>query len=240
MTVLKETATGRSRPRSSTRVQPPTEVQVEDVNGDGHPDLVMDNEFFGSVSVMLNDGDGTFADRIDTTVGGSPMAVTAGDFNGDGKADLVTPNFGAVDVLEGNGDGTFAAPTSLPTGGTGTAYAATVGDFNKDGKLDIAVANYAPSDSVSILLGNGDGTFQAPLVTPIGDSPTDIRSAGNADGIPTLSSRRTPASRSRWGGVTDRAPGRWRPPPSPWPPSATSTATARPTSWPATAAGPRS
>src|SRR5439155_5003774 len=94
------------------------------------------------------------------------------DFNGGGKQELraadfradVAPN--ALSVLLGNGDGTFQAPRNFPVG-TGPV-SVTVGDFNGDGRLDLVVANWCTvasgcntGDTVSVLLGNGDGTFQA-------------------------------------------------------------------------------
>ncbi len=96
--------------------------------------------------------------------GTSAFAVATGDFNGDGKLDVVVANASSnnVSVLLGNGDGTFQAPVDYPTGSQPSSVA--VGDFNGDGKLDLAVANQnCPSfpcgaGSVSILLGNGDGT----------------------------------------------------------------------------------
>src|SRR5207249_8489811 len=91
--------------------------------------------------------------------------VAVGDFNGDGKPDLAAVGSANVSILLGKGDGTFQAPVSYGAGTNPVSVA--VGDFNGDGKLDLAVANEGlkamPTDSrcsVSVLLGNGDGTFQ--------------------------------------------------------------------------------
>ena len=99
-------------------------------------------------------------------VGTSPAAVVTGDFNGDGKLDIAVANTGSgsVSILLGNGDGTFKAAMNFNTGNSPSVVA--VGDFNGDGKLDLALFQPgAPQSlragSVSILLGNGDGTFQA-------------------------------------------------------------------------------
>src|SRR6267378_2390981 len=105
-----------------------------------------------------------------------PSGIAVGDFNGDGKADLAVVNFGDwnVYVLLGNGDGTFQAARSVyfaPGGGFPWSIAA--GDFNRDGKLDLAVSNYG-DNSLSVLLGNGDGTFQAPLTSPVGTNPAQV------------------------------------------------------------------
>src|SRR5204862_7891726 len=126
------------------------------LNGDGHPDLVT------ASSVLLGNGDGTF--RVGTDFYAGP-SVAIGDLNGDGRPDMVAPTNGepseelpAVRVRLGNGDGTFGPPT-----GFGMGYytgAAAIADFNADGRPDIAVAHSFDRETrVSVLLGNGDGTF---------------------------------------------------------------------------------
>src|SRR4029077_1641654 len=106
-----------------------------------------------------------FAPATSYPVGTSPAAVAVGDFNGDGKPDIAVANTGSsnVSILLGNGDGTFQSAVEFNAGNSPSTVA--VGAFNGDGKLDLAVfqrgSNGAPG-SVSILLGNGDGTFQTP------------------------------------------------------------------------------
>ncbi len=162
-------------------------VAVADVNGDGKLDLVVANQCIdvncanGSVSVLLGNGDGTFQPAVSYGSGGQTAdSVAIGDVNGDGKPDLVVANQcassnsctnGTVAVLLGNGDGTFQAAVSYWSGGVGGAYSVTVGDVNGDGKPDLVVANQCYDDTctnggVSVLLGNGDGTFQAAVCTP--------------------------------------------------------------------------
>jgi hypothetical protein len=126
---------------------------VGDFNGDGHLDLVTESD------VLLGEGDGSFR-RPMSYAGG---AVLAGDFNNDGKLDLVTHS----DVLLGNGDGTFQTPLPYPGGGTG----AVAGDFDGDGRLDLVVSLADPFGSqwtLSVLLGNGDGTFRLKSVDSTG------------------------------------------------------------------------
>jgi uncharacterized repeat protein (TIGR01451 family) len=106
-------------------------------------------------------------------VGTSPSAVVVADFNGDGKADIAVANSGSnnVSILLGNGDGTFKVAMNFDAGNSPSSIA--VGDFNGDGKLDLAVfqsgnSSNATTGALSILLGNGDGSFQTPKTTTLG------------------------------------------------------------------------
>ena len=106
-------------------------------------------------------------------VGTSPAAVAVGDFNGDGKLDIAVANTGSsnVSILLGNGDGTFQPAVNFNAGNSPTTIA--VGDFNGDGRLDLAVFQHGVTGvagSVSILLGNGDGTFQAPKTLALSEA----------------------------------------------------------------------
>src|SRR5262249_13774211 len=120
----------------------------------------------GKLNVLLGNGDGSFQPPRTYAAGFGPhnqyKFVTVGDFNGDGHLDLVMDNrSGTVSILLGNGDGTFGEERTYSVsvfGDSSPTSSVAVGDFNGDGHLDVAVACVS---AVSILLGNGDGTFQA-------------------------------------------------------------------------------
>ncbi len=147
-------------------------VVVGDFNGDGKLDLAVPNDTSNNMTVLLGNGDGTFAPapQSPVAVGVGPIWATAGDFNGDGKLDLAVANLASnnVTVLLGKGDGTFTpapgSPLSIP-GGVET-LGVVAGDFNGDGKLDLAVTS-AVSGSLTIFLGNGDGAFTLAPGSPI-------------------------------------------------------------------------
>src|SRR5262249_43179471 len=99
-------------------------------------------------------------------------SVAVADLNGDGKLDVLVANYcaksgctgGGVGVLLGNGDATFQPAQTYASGGKNVVSVA-VGDLNGDGSADVVVANACGEDAcggnVGVLLGNGDGTFQA-------------------------------------------------------------------------------
>jgi len=164
----------------------PSGIAVADFNSDGVADLAVTNEGDNTVSVFLGDGMGNFsaARGMPPTVGAEPFAVAVADFNGDGIADLVVTNYGdgTVSVLLGNGDGTFSAAPGMPPAVGVQPYGVAVADFNGDGFADLAVAN-GGSNTVSVLLGNGNGTFQAQRTYTVGAQPIEIAVADfNGDG----------------------------------------------------------
>ena len=159
----------------------PVSIVAGDFNGDGRTDLAVVNSNLsgtgpGSVSVLLGNGDGTFQPQVTYAVGTYPVAIVAGDFTGNGHLDLATANENSndVSVLLGNGDGTFQPQVTYAVGVYPSAIVA--GDFTGDGHLDLAVANGGGGygSTISVLLGNGDGTFQPQVTYAVGQNPDAI------------------------------------------------------------------
>jgi RHS repeat-associated protein len=185
----------------------PSSVAVGDLNGDGLADIITSNfdsfnsnrgKESSSVSVLLNNGDGTLAEAINYVVGSGPNFLTLEDFNGDSFVDVLTGNSNSnsydrtssISVLLGNGDGSLQA-----TRAESAHVSVSVGEFpvavelvdlNLDSVLDLVTANQV-SDTLSVALGNGDGSFSATLDYPVEDLPSDLTSADfNGDGNPDV------------------------------------------------------
>lgn len=179
----------------------PVGSTAADLDGDGDNDLVTGNGRSQNVSVLLNNGDGSFGQArnyyaLDPNLGGNrdkgPSNVVAADFNEDGALDLATANpvFNRqVSILINNGDGAFAAPTVLDLGAS-VGAGLTAGDFDRDGKVDLLVAT-AFGDTLQTLLGDGDGSFQVPIRTNddpytyfLSNRPAEVMNADlDGDGI---------------------------------------------------------
>jgi hypothetical protein len=142
--------------------QLPQAAVAGDFNGDGKLDLAMVSYEDGNAEIYLGNGDGTFKAKGKAAVGGRPRWLATGDFNEDGILDLAIAGDDTLSIMLGNGDGTFQRPIEIGGGG-GSGYFLLVADFNNDGHLDLAVGSASAmleSNAVTVLLGNGDGTFQ--------------------------------------------------------------------------------
>jgi hypothetical protein len=160
----------------------PSSVAAADFNNDGKLDLAVSNSGANTVSILLGNGDGTFAPKVDYPTGNAPIGAAVGDFNHDGIPDLAVLNQvdNTVSILLGAGGGLFASQTAYATGIAPSAV--VVADLNGDGNLDLAVANQS-GNGVSILFGNGDGTFAPQLAYAAGENPAALIAADfNGDG----------------------------------------------------------
>ena len=161
-----------------------TQFIVGDFNNDGKPDvLVFGKDHVTGVpafGVMLGNGDGTFQLPTETTspytiqtqFGPSVVTVVSGDFNGDGKLDLAYFGGPGVVAMLGKGDGTFSSPV---TTATAVRSLIAVGNFNSDKNLDMvgfgtpfsSESRAGATNNLSVLLGKGDGTFQAAILSSV-------------------------------------------------------------------------
>ena len=170
-------APGKGYSSASTPVQAVT----ADITGNGWRDIVTANGAGNNVSALLNQikggghSGGTFAQPATLSAASAAASdIALGDFNGDGKLDMVVVSgTSSVGVMLGNGNGTFGPETVVQTLSNQNANVVAVADMNGDGKLDIVVAGgmipYPWGTAIDVLLGNGDGTFQAPVQYQIHD-----------------------------------------------------------------------
>jgi hypothetical protein len=187
-------------------------VSIADINGDGIPDIVVANcatangpgscPGEGVVGVLLGRGNGTFALAVTYNSGVyATESSSVADVNGDGNIDVLVAaecgfgvcgngGEGGIGILLGNGDGTFQPPLIYGSGACG-AYSVVASDLNGDGKPDLLIANQSsvcggPRGAVSVLLGNGDGTFQSATSYDSGGfgNITAVAADVNSDGKP--------------------------------------------------------
>jgi hypothetical protein len=153
-------------------------VAVKDLNGDGKLDIATGNP--STVSILLNAGDGTLGAVHEYPAGRSTWAFAVADLSGDGRPDIATANRrrNSTTVLVNRGDGSFGAPADYRTG-AGPATVA-IGDVNGDGKPDLVSGNGSSGaggvdvESVSILIGRGDGTLRPKRDYQLGEDPDDF------------------------------------------------------------------
>jgi FG-GAP-like repeat/IPT/TIG domain len=181
----------------------PIFLVTADLNNDGKTDLIgfaSVNQLENQLVTLLGNGDGTFQSPVLSPVAIEnqrfPSAIAVGDFNADGRIDLAVTFLasgvgggpGDVEVFLGNGDGTLQSPIVYPLSNLGSSHpnGLAVADFNNDGKLDLIASGNL--NAISILLGNGDGSFQAPTTVAAAGgqlATADLNGDGKADLIVT-------------------------------------------------------
>jgi hypothetical protein len=164
----------------------PLTITSGDLNSDTFPDLLTANLVNGTLSILFNDGDGTFDEPYTPVAVGPTRDAEIADMTGDGIPDIVTHTAnlgGAILVSPGLGNGTFFSAIETPLGLQGIT-SIEVSDLNADGDLDVQVY-YESLGILKILIGNGDGTFEPPVDVPGSLPPeTDTITVDlNADGI---------------------------------------------------------
>lgn len=136
----------------------PVDIVVGDFNNDGYLDLATGGVYPAHVSFFFGNGDGSF--QLGTQYAVPVLSIATGDFNYDGNTDIATCGVARVFILLGNGDGTYQVNLVESYTDFGPD-SITKGDFNGDGFIDLATADsQALGGNVSVLIANGDGTFQ--------------------------------------------------------------------------------
>lgn len=169
-----------------------SDIDAFDLDNDGDLDVVVAEWLgcFGSTDggkrlyISKNNGHGVFAAPFLKTVDPGPSCLAGGDFNKDGKIDIVTGHALSIDVHLGTGTGDLLAPVRIAL--NKSPYDVIVRDLNGDGNLDIATCTEYNSEGMSVIIGNGDGTF-LPAQNYNGAYSPDLRNesgitSGDVDG----------------------------------------------------------
>lgn len=171
----------------------PNDIAIADMNRDGNPDLVIANTQSPYLTILLGDGRGGFrtasGSPVDVHSNPHPHGIAVADFNGDGLPDVVTDSWGSnqIELLLGDGKGSLRTPGTFFAVGRRPYERLRSADFNHDGHPDVVTTNL-DDDTVSILLGDGKGSFHPAPGSPFpaGAKPwqvavSDINGDGNAD-----------------------------------------------------------
>ncbi len=188
-TVFLNNGDGTLRPAGSLTAIFPNFIMAADLNADFFPDLVTASVTNSNVTVLLNNGDGTFQAGVRYQYSGDPSYAAAADFNLDSRLDIVASDSysGTIGLFLGNGDGTLRSPIYNPVGAT--PFSVAVADFDNDAYPDIVTGNSGPS-GISVFMNAGDWGEGAPFVPPLPEeeSRTPVVSytaEGGRPGLPT-------------------------------------------------------
>jgi hypothetical protein len=165
-------------------------VASGDFDGDLNADLITGDRTFGTITVLLGNGDGSFRTASILETGHFVTQLVVSDFNGDAKPDFL---IAGGQLFFGNGDGTFGPLIDIRPDTYPAAEAAVAGDFNGDAKQDLALVfgsrvmgDGRSRPGLGVLLGNGDGTFEHAdaQAYPLGRLPYSIAAADyDGDGV---------------------------------------------------------
>ncbi len=138
------------------------DMELADFNSDGFLDAIVASDT-GTIALLLGDGDGNFGSPVTYESGDNTYSVAVGDFNQDGFSDVVAANrnSGDVAIFLGDGQGNFSNATHVSV--ASNLWDVAVGDITNDGKLDLVVTSTTSNtgDTVYLLTGNGNGTFNS-------------------------------------------------------------------------------
>ncbi len=172
----------------------PVSVTLANLTGNPNQLDIITADRDGYVSVLANNGSGSFAQAVTFAVGNNPTQVVAGKFDGSGNVSLAVSHNGAgaaqtargVTLLLGNGNRTFQAGQEIAAAANVAATALVAGNFISTAPgapLDLAVANDATS-SVILLQNNGSGVFTQQGSFAVGPHPSALAAADfNRDGF---------------------------------------------------------
>lgn len=158
----------------------PNGITSGDFDRDGDIDVAVANQGMNTISILSNNGAGTFSLTNTLATGNSPAQITTGDFNNDGYPDLAVTNFNSntAGIYLNDGTGLFNSAAEVNTGSN--PYGISACDLNNDGYIDFATANTG-SNNISILNNDGTGNFTLLSNTELASQPKGIIT-GDFDG----------------------------------------------------------